>query len=135
MTRFIVSYTLEGRAVGRRTVSHQNYCGVYIVTDGTAAKIGITNDVHERIKVMQTGNPRPITLHAFIHASSITQARRAELAAHGTLGAVRLQGEWFAVTPEIAASVVQAALDGKPDSYGSVAAMSQRAMELLKRIK
>jgi hypothetical protein len=116
------------------TKHHKNHCGVYICTDGTAVKVGVATDWRTRLVGLQNGNPRRITLYAFVHASSMTAARRAELAAHETLAAVRLCGEWFGTTPEVAAAIVRAALDGKPDSYGSVEAISRRALALLKKL-
>ena len=114
---------------------HGNRCGVYICTDGTAVKIGIATDWRTRLSGLQCGNPRRITLYKFVHASSMTEARRAEIAAHETLAAVRMHGEWFGTTPEVAATIVHAALDGKPDSYNSIEAMSQRALAIMKKGK
>ena len=116
-----------------RAKDHNNHYGVYVITDGTATKIGIATDARTRMCSMQSGNPRRLTLHAFVRTSSMTEARRAEIAAHEALGAVRALGEWFNVTPVMALAVVRAALDGKPDSYGSAEAMSRRALAILKR--
>lgn len=114
---------------------HRNYCGVYVVTDGTACKVGITDNFATRLVALQNGNPRRIVLYEFVRATSMAAAQRAEQATHRTLAAVRLHGEWFSASPETAAAVVRAALDGKPESYNSFEAMSERALKLLKKVK
>ena len=112
---------------------HENHCGVYVVTDGTACKIGITNNGNTRLTTLQNGNPRRLTMHVFVRTSSMTEARRVEIAAHKALAAVHLHGEWFGVTPEIASDLVRGVVAGNHNAYNSAEAMTQRALKLLKK--
>lgn len=66
---------------------------IYFASDGHAVKIGFAIDVAERMKTLQTGNPRPITVLATIVGDVLTERRL-----HRYFVRVRLQGEWFRMT-------------------------------------
>jgi T5orf172 domain len=94
----------------------------YALHDGTAVKIGkCAGHPQERLKDLQTGNPRPLTLLAY--TTTVSEAR-----AHKLLAPWRLNGEWFRVslgvlgtlgtwdwcnTAELARLTRQASCDGK----------------------
>lgn len=72
---------------------------VYVIAEEGAevCKIGLTNDPHKRLSVLQTGQSKLLILHA---AWMVADAEALERAAHKALAARRLQGEWFAVTAQ-----------------------------------
>jgi hypothetical protein len=62
---------------------------VYALWDGTAVKVGkCSGHPHERLKDLQTGNPRVLVLLAYT-------THLGEKAAHRRLGRWHLRGEWF----------------------------------------
>lgn len=69
---------------------------IYIITDGHSFKIGFTaGKLLDRLKSLQTGNPRPLSL-----VTSFPGDRQDEAALHLRFSHLRLAGEWFAMTPE-----------------------------------
>lgn len=69
---------------------------VYVITDGDGrCKIGKAVDVRKRIKQLQTGNPKPLRLAAYLRCESESLAIQAESASHKAIGNCRLYGEWF----------------------------------------
>ena len=68
---------------------------VYAVTDGDAVKIGIAKNIDSRIKGMQTGNYRDITLLKGWFVGEERVARLAERNVHESLARLHLNGEWF----------------------------------------
>lgn len=58
---------------------------------GTEVKIGFTNEVGQRLRALQTGNPKPLRELAVVPAP-----RSVETAYHRLLGDERGLGEWFA---------------------------------------
>jgi hypothetical protein len=70
---------------------------VYAITDGDGrCKIGKAVDIGKRIKQLQTGNPKPLRLAAYLRCGCESLAIRAESASHKSLDGCRLYGEWFA---------------------------------------
>lgn len=65
--------------------------GVYVITDGTAVKIGV-GDPKQRIKQLQTGNPREITL---VREINTPLAYALERKMHQIYSDYRIRGEWF----------------------------------------
>lgn len=65
---------------------------VYCVTEaGTSlCKVGIADDPHHRLRMLQTGNPRRLSVYAVLRGTSRTEAML-----HGTFAKHRLVGEWF----------------------------------------
>ena len=46
---------------------------IYFYTDGTAIKVGQSQDEERRGKELQTGNPRPLTLIGVIETQHVTE--------------------------------------------------------------
>jgi hypothetical protein len=81
-------------------VAHNQGPYVYALHDGTAIKIGhTTRHPSERLRSLQTGNPRRLRLLAYTSTLD-------ERAAHGLLGRWRTPvGEWFSPSPQVLAAV------------------------------
>lgn len=63
---------------------------------GTALfKIGITNNLHRRLRQIQTGNDHPLVLPCYIEFSERSEARAEEKRIHNWAKDKRLLGEWF----------------------------------------
>ena len=69
---------------------------VYVIgpTNGPY-KIGFTNNLKKRLGALQNASPYELLLHHSLQAGSITRAQMIESAAHATLAAHRMRGEWF----------------------------------------
>lgn len=63
---------------------------IYFISDGAAIKIGRSRDVKARLKDLNCGNARPLSLIASIEGHS-----KHEAAIHADLAEYRLHGEWF----------------------------------------
>jgi hypothetical protein len=74
---------------------------VYVITDTEQryCKIGISDDVYDRLTKLQTGCPFPLTIAHQFAATSRQHALAIEAAAHRALAAQNSSGEWFRVTP------------------------------------
>lgn len=69
--------------------------GVYAITDGTHHKIGVADDPMKRLRELQTGNPRQLTLVFYVRLPGV-HAYELERSAHARLGSdMRAVGEWF----------------------------------------
>lgn len=74
---------------------------VYFITDGQYVKIGKAKNVKERIKELQSGNGRKLSVLFTIQAPNICYSPNDNLAyaiesfLHKTFKDYRLQGEWF----------------------------------------
>lgn len=66
---------------------------VYLISDSTAIKIGSSNTeaISERIRCLQTGNPRKLYIQYVI----LYQRYELEFWLHERFSLVRLEGEWF----------------------------------------
>lgn len=58
-------------------------------------KIGITNNLHRRLRQIQTGNDYPLVLPCYIEFNERDAARKQEKRIHDLYKLKRLQGEWF----------------------------------------
>lgn len=65
---------------------------IYFITDGEYTKIGVADDPHKRLRELQTGNARELTL-----ICSIDGSYELERKLHKVLGNWRVLGEWFDV--------------------------------------
>jgi hypothetical protein len=65
---------------------------VYVIKDGEFYKIGIAVDPKARITLLQTGNPRKLTL---LHYWQSDNPRKEEAKIHKRLRRFRVSGEWF----------------------------------------
>jgi hypothetical protein len=69
---------------------------VYVITDGHMHhKIGKAVDFQKRLKQLQTGNGRKLSLVAYLRVNTEHLALRVESAAHEWLSELRAVGEWF----------------------------------------
>ncbi len=78
--------------------------GIYIVTDGTAFKIGIAGDMKKRLSGIQNGNPRQIEL---IHYQKVSKAVKLEKMLHKYFSEERLMGEWFDLSDKQLSSAIK----------------------------
>lgn len=69
---------------------------VYFIGDGEAMKIGVSKVVENRVKSIQTGNPRKVRILWVMKPVSMN-AYDAEASLHRRLSEYRLEGEWFAL--------------------------------------
>ena len=73
----------------RRRPSERRF--VYFVASGeNAVKIGVTDDVLDRMKALETASPLPLTLLAVMPGDQET-----EYDLHRAFAALRISGEWF----------------------------------------
>lgn len=77
-------------------VEEMNYC-IYFVSDGDFVKIGIAASLPNRIKQLQTGNPRKLYAVYVIEAESQKEALKIENEFHMSLKEKQCIGEWFDV--------------------------------------
>ena len=68
---------------------------VYLLTDGSQVKIGVSGNLEQRLRNLQTGTGRKIELLAKYEVSSISVAKRVENLLHKHYDQYRLYGEWF----------------------------------------
>src|SRR5574344_1517161 len=81
-------------------VSNDVPCVVYLLESDNKTKIGIAKSISSRIKMMQTGNPYPISLVYQHRFPSEKMAREVECTLHSHWKGFQLQGEWFNLTKE-----------------------------------
>lgn len=70
---------------------------VYIISDGTYLKIGVTSRLDKRLKQLQIGHSMPLSVVHTSEPMSRSNAFFVEKYAHLQLVAHRLHGEWFDV--------------------------------------
>lgn len=68
---------------------------VYLITNGKEYKIGKTDNVSNRIKQLQTGNPYKLELLGIIECESSSEAYMVEKELHTKYKDVAAIGEWF----------------------------------------
>lgn len=92
---------------------------VYAVGDGHGnVKIGVAEDVHKRIRQLQTGNPNRLYLISFVCLASRQQADRVEREAHSFYSHDRVSGEWFSLSDACATqALLEAACACGLDQY------------------
>ena len=103
--------TIEGRAQqltldlqdwlaqpGRKARSARG--NVYFIRAGENVKIGFSRDVSQRLAQLQTFFPFPLELLASLPGSALTERQM-----HRRFKCSRVTGEWFRLTPDIAAFV------------------------------
>lgn len=85
-------------------------CYVYVITDhqyeGADAeylKIGYTTDpkISNRLRAIQTGNPRFLYVHSVLELKDADMARSTERHIHWILRDHRLNGEWFKANDKV----------------------------------
>lgn len=65
---------------------------LYVLSCGDKIKIGVTNNIENRLKSLQTGNPMPIKLE---YIEERLNPEKAEHYLHRCFQAKRVNGEWF----------------------------------------
>lgn len=65
---------------------------LYVVSCGPLLKIGVTNNIEQRISTLQTGNPHEIILE---HFEEKNQAYQIEAYLHRIFDSHKVRGEWF----------------------------------------
>jgi hypothetical protein len=83
LTELITSIELDTKYTNR----------TYFISDGEAVKIGYSTDPESRLRYLQTGHPKKLVL---LGVCSIP-----EPVLHEKFESLRLQGEWFRLTPEL----------------------------------
>ncbi len=73
-------------------------------------KIGIAVDPNERVKALSTGSPFPLSVVEIFRVEA-SLARSIERVAHHLLASKRLNGEWFDVEPDEAATAIRQAIE------------------------
>ena len=73
--------------MGKRKPTH-----LYVLSCGNRIKIGVTNNITQRIKTLQTGNPDKIEL---TYIEERYNPRMAETYLHREFASKRISGEWF----------------------------------------
>lgn len=92
-----------------REASRYETQGLYCLSiPGNYVKIGISFDVIERVRQLQSGCPEKITVGAFLdtEADGIV-ASRMEREVHAKLAAYRTSGEWFNATDGVIGSALK----------------------------
>lgn len=83
-------------------MSANNKSYVYIIKAGPGPKdpikVGVADDVHKRMKQLQTGNPKELRLVMHFECNDREHAFYLEKTIHSFLDAKRMHGEWFKVT-------------------------------------
>lgn len=73
---------------------------VYLLEGDGYFKIGVADDVHARVKQLQTGNPHQIRVRKFFNVGDRVAALKVERKFHAALRKIRRSGEWFQIDPE-----------------------------------
>lgn len=79
-----------------KLIENINYC-VYFISDGEYTKIGIAASLPNRIKQLQTGNPRKLKALYIIEFETQRQALEIENKLHKYFADRQVSGEWFAI--------------------------------------
>jgi hypothetical protein len=84
-------------------------CSVYVIEakDAGLVKVGISENIKDRLLALQEASPTNLSLYLHIEARDRYHAREIEQRAHAALAASRHHGEWFKVKPHIAAQAVR----------------------------
>jgi hypothetical protein len=69
--------------------------GVYFLECGNFIKIGISEDVHRRLKELRTMIPFDVDVLGFIPCAAYSEAKIVESALHIEFAKLRHRGEWF----------------------------------------
>ncbi len=103
-----ISFGFSGARRPARATASQDF--VYVVDGGQGlVKIGVSTDPTARLVTLQTGSPHRLRL-AFT-APTFGHAFEIEQEAHAILAAQRANGEWFAVSSDLAIAALFGAAD------------------------
>lgn len=83
---------------------------IYVVVAGDYRKIGITQDVKNRVSTLQTGNAEDISLETVFSVVNEESARLIERKCHDALkfADAHVRGEWFLINAQLAKSIIRA---------------------------
>jgi hypothetical protein len=87
----------------------ERQCVYVISSPGQPVKIGIAEDVRDRLQSLQVGFPWKLRVYFHVEAFG-GLARKVERQCHALLADYRLSGEWFDYDPYAAAELVQEVL-------------------------
>lgn len=73
---------------------------VYLISDGQHIKIGKSQDPHQRVKTLQTGNAKPLRLLSWSPGGT-----KEEALLHSEFASFRVRGEWFDLPDPVVESV------------------------------
>lgn len=101
MTKNPMVSLISQRYIKTRYVLVENMsCCVYFISDGEFVKIGVAESLPNRIKELQTGNPRKLFALYVIDTNSKIDALKIERDLHKLFSSVRCIGEWFEINDE-----------------------------------
>lgn len=86
-------------SISERVIAMSYY--VYLITDGTYTKIGISNNPQKRLRSLQTANPRKLSIAHTVQLESKDDASLLEFALHQYFDKARVSGEWILLPFEI----------------------------------
>lgn len=99
------------RIVNSRQPARQGY--VYLLKCGPRYKIGITKDIQRRINELTKQQPFPLEL---VHCAVGAEYAAKERELHEQYDAVREHGEWFDLTPDQVAEIIESMNDWASES-------------------
>lgn len=84
---------------------------VYVISASPEiSKIGKADSPGSRLSGLSTSSPYKLEMYRVFPMASKKSALAVEKIAHATLSDKRMNGEWFAASPEVAAAAVQSAI-------------------------
>lgn len=69
---------------------------IYAISDGTAIKIGISNNPHKRLKSLSTGNKNKLTLLGYFEGTFVEEKE-----IHNNFIKIRDNGEWMVASESL----------------------------------
>ena len=94
--------TNDGTVYGYVDISKPEHL-VYFIRDGRGAiKIGITDDIRNRLACLQTANPMKLEMYYAMKVPSRSDAMQLEKELHTKFDKHRICGEWFKETEILA---------------------------------
>jgi hypothetical protein len=81
---------------------------VYFITDGTFTKIGKADDVNKRLRELQTGNPKKLSVKLCIEGDEVEEKKL-----HKIFHRRRMVGEWFIIDFDYDKEFIQEIIDIK----------------------
>lgn len=91
-------------------VNRRKRSSIYVITDGSLTKVGISRKVKKRLSVIRTSCSNSAIDLAFSQEEDEPVVMRAEALSHRYLRAHHSHGEWFRVGPDAAIEAVMKAL-------------------------
>jgi len=104
--------TLTDNAYNTLTLDHSQALEfVYFIRQSASdyVKIGIADDLDQRLSQLQVGNPVPLIVERYLVMNTKVEAEQLEKALHRLFYMKRVQGEWFLLTPEDIGSYIDSA--------------------------